>query len=113
MDNIWLGRYPIKGAMVDEKEMYNENKGAAGRSGDQRDPRVLVRQLSVSSVQTIEIAKAISYNAKIIIMDEPTSSLTDNEVEHLFKLIRPYAGQGRGHYLYLIKWRRFSPSPTR
>ncbi|MCE5342494.1 MAG: hypothetical protein LLF96_02750 [Eubacteriales bacterium] len=64
------------------------------------NPRELVRNLSISSAQTIEIAKAISCNAKIVIMDEPTSSLTENEVAHLFKVDSPYAGQGNGRHLY-------------
>ncbi len=94
MDNIWLGRYPVKGAMVDEQEMYQKTEALLKDLEISVNPRVLVRNLSVSSVQTIEIAKAISYNAKIVIMDEPTSSLTENEVAHLFKLIRRMRDNG-------------------
>jgi methyl-galactoside transport system ATP-binding protein len=94
MDNIWLGRYPVKGAMVDEQEMYRKTEALLKDLEISVNPRVLVRNLSVSSVQTIEIAKAISYNAKIVIMDEPTSSLTENEVAHLFKLIRRMRDNG-------------------
>ena len=94
MDNIWLGRYPTRGAMVDEREMYTKTKALLEDLEITVDPRSLVRHLSVSTVQTIEIAKAISYNAKIIIMDEPTSSLTENEVAHLFKLIRRMRDRG-------------------
>ena len=94
MDNIWLGRYPTRSAMVDEKAMYLKTKALLEDLEISVDPRVLVRTLSVSSVQTIEIAKAISYNAKIIIMDEPTSSLTENEVAHLFKLLRRMRDRG-------------------
>ena len=94
MDNIWLGRYPTKGVMVDEREMYEKTKALLEDLEITVDPRSLVRHLSVSTVQTIEIAKAISYNAKIIIMDEPTSSLTENEVAHLFKLIRRMRDRG-------------------
>lgn len=94
MDNIWLGRYPVKGVLVDEQEMYRRTKALLEDLEIAVDPRVQVRSLSVSTVQTIEIAKAISYNAKIIIMDEPTSSLTENEVKHLFKLIRRMRDSG-------------------
>ena len=94
MDNIWLGRFPVKGLMVDENQMYQKTVALLKDLEITVDPRVQVRSLSVSMVQTIEIAKAISYNAKIIIMDEPTSSLTENEVKHLFKLIRRMRERG-------------------
>lgn len=94
MDNIWLGRYPTKGIRVDEAAMYQKTLALLQDLEIHIDPRVHVSQLSVSTVQTIEIAKAISYNAKIIIMDEPTSSLTENEVAHLFKLIRRMRDRG-------------------
>ncbi|NLX82275.1 MAG: sugar ABC transporter ATP-binding protein [Clostridiales bacterium] len=88
MDNIWLGRYPKTGWMVNEKAMYEKTKSLLDTLELMIDPREMVGNLTVSAIQTIEIAKAISYNAKIIIMDEPTSSLTEKEVAHLFKLIR-------------------------
>ena len=94
MDNIWLGRYPMKGVMVDEAEMLSRTRALLEDVELNIDPQALVGSLSVSTVQSIEIAKAISYNAKIIIMDEPTSSLTENEVAHLFKLIRRLRDQG-------------------
>lgn len=88
MDNIWLGRYPKKGLFIDEKRMY-EDTAAIFKSLDIRiDPRSKVSSLSVSEMQMVEIAKAVSYHSKLIVMDEPTSSLTENEVEHLFKIIR-------------------------
>ena len=94
MDNIWLGRYPKAGMVVDEKAMYERTKQLLDTLELNIDPRELVRNLTVSAVQTIEIAKAISYNAKIIIMDEPTSSLTEKEVAHLFKIIRRIRAEG-------------------
>ena len=94
MDNIWLGRYPRKGIVVDEAEMYRSTRALLDDLELDIDPRILVGRLTVSTVQTIEIAKAISYNAKVIIMDEPTSSLTENEVAHLFKLIRRMRDRG-------------------
>ncbi len=94
MDNIWLGRYPKKGIVVDEAEMYRRTQALLQDLDMTVDPHVQVKSLTVSTVQTIEIAKAISYYAKVIIMDEPTSSLTENEVAHLFKLIRRMRDRG-------------------
>ena len=89
-ENIWLGRYPTKGlpGMVDHKKMNDDTQKLFNSLGIQLSPTDLVATLSVSQIQMMEIAKAISYKAKIIFMDEPTSSLTENEVEHLFKMIR-------------------------
>ena len=94
MDNIWLGRYPTKGAVIDEHKMFEQTQALLEDLEITVNPHELIKNLSISMVQTIEIAKAISYNAKIIIMDEPTSSLTENEVEHLFKLIRRMRDRG-------------------
>jgi methyl-galactoside transport system ATP-binding protein len=88
MDNIWLGRYPKKGIFIDEKKMY-EDTAAIFKSLDiSIDPRSKVSTLSVSEMQMVEIAKAVSYHSKIIVMDEPTSSLTETEVNHLFRIIK-------------------------
>jgi methyl-galactoside transport system ATP-binding protein len=88
MDNIWLGRYPRKGIFIDEKKMYEDTKAIFQGLDINLDPRSKVATLSVSEMQMVEIAKAVSYNSKIIVMDEPTSSLTENEVNHLFRIIR-------------------------
>ncbi|ADL69845.1 ABC transporter related [Thermoanaerobacterium thermosaccharolyticum DSM 571] len=92
MENIWLGRFPMKNygfvKLVDEKKMYEDTEKLLSSIDVDIKPTEIVRNLSASRIQYIEISKAISYNAKIIIMDEPTSSLTENEVDHLFKLIR-------------------------
>lgn len=87
MENVWLGRYPMKGCFVDEKKMYDETKLIFDDLGIDVDPRVKVGTLQVSQKQMIEIAKAVSYDSRVIVMDEPTSSLTENEVEHLFRII--------------------------
>jgi len=88
MDNIWLGRFPKKWGLVDEEKMYKDTKEIFESLDIQLDPKQKVRKLSVSEAQMAEIAKAVSYKAKIIVMDEPTSSLTEKEVGHLFKIIR-------------------------
>lgn len=98
MENIWIGRFPTKGvgpfSIVDENTMYKKTKELLDDLEIDINPTTLVRDLSVSNIQSIEIAKAISYNSSIIIMDEPTSSLTENEVAHLFKLIRRMRERG-------------------
>lgn len=96
MDNMWLGRYPVKKFFIDHKKMYDETKKIFNELEIEIDPKIKVGNLSVSQMQMIEIAKAFSYNAKIIVMDEPTSSLTEKEVEHLFKIIKKLKEKGCG-----------------
>jgi methyl-galactoside transport system ATP-binding protein len=96
MDNMWLGRYPTKGIFVDHSKMFTDTKRIFDELDIDIDPRVKVATLSVSQMQMIEIAKAFSYNAKIVIMDEPTSSLTEKEVNHLFKIINKLKKKGCG-----------------
>ncbi|MDR3432254.1 MAG: galactose/methyl galactoside ABC transporter ATP-binding protein MglA [Rouxiella aceris] len=96
MDNMWLGRYPTKGFFVDQDKMYRDTKAIFDELDIDIDPREKVGKLSVSQMQMIEIAKAFSYNAKIVIMDEPTSSLTEKEVNHLFTIIRKLKDRGCG-----------------
>ncbi|EGQ9931681.1 TPA: galactose/methyl galactoside ABC transporter ATP-binding protein MglA [Vibrio vulnificus] len=96
MDNIWLGRYPKKGFFVDHDKMYRDTKEIFAELDIDIDPRVKVATLSVSQMQMVEIAKAFSYDAKIVIMDEPTSSLTEKEVGHLFTIINKLKEKGCG-----------------
>lgn len=94
MDNIWLGRFPKKGLFVDEEKMYKETKKIFEELDIKVDPREKVGNLPVSESQMVEIAKAVSYNSRVIVMDEPTSSLTEKEVGHLFKIIRSLRERG-------------------
>ncbi len=87
MDNLWLGRYPKKGLFVSQDIMYKKTKEILDDLEIPINPKALLTSLSVSERQMIEIAKAVSYNAKILVLDEPTSSLSDKEVEHLFRII--------------------------
>ena len=96
MDNIWLGRYPKKGPMVDEKKMYDDTKALFDKLEIDVDPKRIMSTMPVSQRQMAEIAKAVSFNSKIIVFDEPTSSLTEEEVEHLFKIINMLRDQGCG-----------------
>ena len=91
MDNIWLGRYPtIGGVMVDEKKMYRDTKAIFDEYEINVDPKRIINTMPVSQRQMVEIAKAVSYNSKVIVFDEPTSSLTEEEVEPLFSRVEDY-----------------------
>ncbi len=97
MDNIWLGRYPtIGGIMVNEKKMYQDTKAIFDELDIKVDPRQIMSTMPVSQRQMVEIAKAVSYNSKVIVFDEPTSSLTEEEVEHLFRIIDMLRARGMG-----------------
>lgn len=96
MDNIWLGRYPSKAGVVSEKIMFENTKKIFDELEIDVNPKVKMAKLSVSQRQMVEIAKAVSYNAKILVLDEPTSSLTQEEVDHLFKIINKLRSRGCG-----------------
>lgn len=95
-DNIWLGRYIKNLGITDDKKMYDETKKALERVDLDISPDTKMSRLSVSQRQMVEIAKAVSYNAKILVLDEPTSSLTSEEVEHLFRIINKLKEEGCG-----------------
>ncbi len=95
MDNIWLGRYPTFGGLfVSEKKMLADTRTIFDELGVSVDPYKIMSEMSVSDRQMVEIAKAVSYNARVIVFDEPTSSLTEKEVAHLFKIIRALRDRG-------------------
>ena len=99
MDNMWLGRFPTvaKGIPItSEKKMYKATKEIFEKLELKVDPKTIMNNMPVSQRQMVEIAKAVSYNAKVIVFDEPTSSLTEKEVEHLFKIINMLRNQGCG-----------------
>ena len=93
-ENMFCGRYPTKGLMVDAKRMNEEATKWLKEVKLDFDPRTKLGELSISQMQSVEIAKAVSMNAKVVILDEPTSSLTDNEVEALFKIIEDLKSRG-------------------
>ena len=96
-DNLWLGRYPkVGGIMVSESTMRKRTKEIFDQLEVHVDPKAIMSTLPVSQRQMVEIAKAVSYNAKIIVFDEPTSSLTETEVEHLFRIINMLRDKGCG-----------------
>ena len=98
MDNIWLGRYPtvMGGLAVNEKKMYEDTMAVFEELGINVDPHRIMSTMPVSQRQMVEIAKAVSYNSKVIVFDEPTSSLTEEEVEHLFRIINMLRDRGVG-----------------
>lgn len=87
MENIWLGRYPSRYGLIDQAKMYAMTKEIFENLGIEVDPKAVMSTLSVSQRQMVEIAKAASYEARILVLDEPTSSLTEEEVQHLFRII--------------------------
>ncbi len=93
-ENLFLGRYPMKNGLVDHAKINQETKEYLDIVGLHLPPNTLLGELTISQQQSVEIAKAISQKAKVVIMDEPTSSLTSSEVEKLFKIIRDLCAQG-------------------
>ena len=96
-DNLWLGRYPkMGGIMVSERIMAKRTHEIFGTLEVSVNPKAVMSTLPVSQRQMVEIAKAVSYDSKIIVFDEPTSSLTETEVEHLFRIIDMLKQKGCG-----------------
>ena len=98
-ENIFLGRYPMKKALgfipiVDHEKMYEETEKLLKRVRMDFDPRQKLGTLTVSQMQSVEIAKAVAGNCRVLILDEPTSSLTQNEVEALFRIVEDLKREG-------------------
>jgi methyl-galactoside transport system ATP-binding protein/inositol transport system ATP-binding protein len=87
-DNLWLGREPKKNfLMCDNKKLYTDAEELFKKLNLDVDPYAKMKDLTVAKQQMVEIAKAVSHDSSIVIMDEPTSALTDAEVEDLFRII--------------------------
>jgi len=98
-DNMWLGRFLTVSKYLpftSEKKMQTETKRIFDDLKIDVNPKTIMSTMSVSQRQMVEIAKAVSYNSKIIVFDEPTSSLTEEEVEHLFRIINMLRDRGCG-----------------
>ena len=97
-ENIWLGRYPTKKAgpitIVDHAKMYKDTDALLKKLKLDINSHAKLGSLSIAQMQMVEIAKAVSANCKVLILDEPTSSLTANEVESLFRIMRELKEQG-------------------
>ena len=94
-ENIWLGREPMKYGFVDHGQLTRQTQALLDKLNIRLTADRLVGDLSIAAQQMVEIAKAVSWNADIVIMDEPTSALTEGEVAHLFTIIRDLRAQGK------------------
>lgn len=88
LENVFLGREFTKGVFIDKKEAYERTMKLMQQYEMNIDPNEKINHLSIAQQQMVEIVKSLSRNAKIIVMDEPTSSLTIDEVQHLFRIIK-------------------------
>lgn len=97
-ENLYLGRFPTKKVgplkVIDHKKMYEDTAYWLKEVKMDFDPKALLGSLSIGQMQSVEIAKAVSHNAKVVIFDEPTSSLSDNEVEALFRIMNDLRDKG-------------------
>lgn len=97
-DNIWLDRQAKRGPFVDDRKMYQETQAILEDLGLHISPKALVRSLSVAEQQMVEIAKAISFHSKILVLDEPTAALTESEIDRLFAIIHKLKEKGVGMF---------------
>ncbi len=95
-ENIFLGREPVKHGLIDYRQMYKQTEELLKMLHIGLNPRTKMGHLRVADQQLVEIAKAVSQDARILIMDEPTSSITDREVENLYNIIRDLQKRGTG-----------------
>jgi inositol transport system ATP-binding protein len=94
-ENIYLGREPLnRFGLVDKRRMVADTKALFDKWQIRIKPRAVMKNLSVAETQMVEIAKAISYDSRLVIMDEPTSAITEREVEHLHRMIRSLRESG-------------------
>ena len=94
-ENIFLGREPLgRFGLIDKRKLNADTKALLNRLEIDINPTSLMKDLSVANTQMVEIAKAISYDSSLIIMDEPTSAITEREVAHLFSMIRSLKAKG-------------------
>lgn len=95
-ENIFLGREPVTGGLVNAAKMTEEAQKLLDDYSMHIDADTLVGRLTIAQQQMVEIVKAISYNSRILVMDEPTSSISDKEVDFLFKVMRTLTDKGVG-----------------
>ena len=95
-ENMFLGREKVRGVVLNQREMEAEAAEVLGRLKIDISPRTVVGDLPISKQQMVEIAKALSMDARILIMDEPTSALTAREIEDLFRIIRDLRASDHG-----------------
>ena len=93
-ENIYLGREPLKNGFVDYRQMNQNAKALLSKLHLNMDPNLKLNKLTVAGQQMIEIVKAVSYHSSVLIMDEPTSAISEKEVAHLFEIIRSLKENG-------------------
>jgi inositol transport system ATP-binding protein len=94
-ENIWIGREPTRFGLVDHRELNRRTRELLNRIGIDLTPERQLGSLTVANQQMVEIAKAVSYDSDVLIMDEPTSAITDKEVDHLFDIIAQLKSQNK------------------
>ncbi|TNF23168.1 MAG: ATP-binding cassette domain-containing protein, partial [Vibrionaceae bacterium] len=94
-ENIYLGQLPTKNGRVDTETLNRQAREQLLRLGEDFDPSRPLKEFSIGQWQMVEIAKALSRNAQIIAFDEPTSSLSQREIQNLFKVIRELRDDGK------------------
>jgi len=97
-ENVYLAREPVRFGFIDRRKLLADTRECLKRLGVDIEPDTLVKKLSVAQQQMVEIAKALSTNAKVLILDEPTSSLTETETAQLFRIIKELKAQGVGMF---------------
>ena len=96
-ENIWIGREPLGPlGLIRHRELHRKTRTLLERLRLEVDPQTEVRTLSIAARQMIEIARALSYDSQLLIMDEPTSSLSERDAQQLFAIIRELKAQGKG-----------------
>ena len=100
-ENIFLGDKTGRGLLVDTKVMVQRAREVFTQFNIEIDPDALVRDLPSAQQQIVEIAKAVSKNVRLLIMDEPTAPLTVSEVESMFEIVRRLEAERRDHHLHL------------
>ncbi len=94
--NIFIGKEPMKGMFIDNTSENKQAKEMLKALNIDMDPTILAKDLTVAKQQMVEIAKALSYDSELFIMDEPTAALTESEIQELFKVIRDLKAKGHG-----------------
>ena len=106
-ENIYMKRQPTKGGRVDWKKMMEMTQQILDDNDLPYNPKTKIKELPIASIQMLEIVKAVAFNAQVIIMDEPTSSISNKEVEMLFNKIRILREKGSAFSISATRWKKF------
>ena len=106
-ENVFAGREQSKGLVIDRQGMENKTRSLMESLGIDISPKTKIKELSTAQQQMVAITRALAFDAEIIIIDEPTSAITDREVEQLFKIIRKLKEQKKAIVYISIRWMKF------